>query len=65
MPLSLGDIIILKEKWGQESQFLGRLIRSPGVPKERGVWVSQGGGKDKHLFFSIFLSLSNIKYFFL
>ena len=22
-----------------ESQFLGRLIRSPGVPKERGVWI--------------------------
>ena len=31
-----------------ESQFLGRLIRNPGVPKERGVWNSQGGGKDKH-----------------
>ena len=26
-----------------ESQFLGRLIRSLGVPKERGVWNSQGG----------------------
>ena len=34
-----------------ESQFLGRLIRSPGVPKERGVWNSQGGGKDKRFFF--------------
>ena len=30
-----------------ESQFLGRLMRSPGVPKERRVWNSQGRGKDK------------------
>ena len=37
------------EEW--ESQFLGRLIRSPGVPKERGVWNSQGGRKDKLFFF--------------
>ena len=28
-----------------ESQFLGRLIRSPCVLKERGVWNSQGGRK--------------------
>ena len=35
-----------------ESQFLGRLIRSLGVPKERGVWNSQGGRKYK-LFFSL------------
>ena len=33
-----------------ESHFLGMLMRSLGVPKERGVWNSQGGGKDK-LFF--------------
>ena len=32
--------------------FLGRLIRSLGVPKERGVWNSQGGRKDK-LFFPL------------
>ena len=30
-----------------EGQSLGRLIRSLGVPKERGVWGSQGGGKNK------------------
>ena len=24
--------------------------KSPGVPKERGVWNSQGRGKDKHFF---------------
>ena len=29
-----------------ESQFLGRLIGTLGVPKERGVWNSQGGRKD-------------------
>ena len=34
-----------------ESQFLGRLIRSLGVPKERGVWNSQRGRKDKLFFF--------------
>ena len=48
----------------QLSQFLGRLIRSPGSPRRRkasgalemeiGVWNSQGRGKDKHLFFFFF-----------
>ena len=38
--------------WDWESHFLGRLIRSLGVPKERGVWNSQGGRKDK-LFFPL------------
>ena len=37
----------------QMSQFLGRLIRSPGVPKEKGVWNSQGGEKDK--LFSLYI----------
>ena len=36
-----------------ESHFLGRLIRSLGVPKERGVWNSQGGRKDKLFFPSL------------
>ena len=49
---SLYTSLIGKQEW--ESQFLGRLIRSPGVPKERGVWNSQGGRKDKHLFFFFF-----------
>ena len=44
-----------------ESQFLGRLIRSPGVFEERGVWGSRGGRKDKLFFFSTFLGLSHIK----
>ena len=36
---------------GWESHFLGRLIRSLGVAKERGVWNSQEGRKDKFFFF--------------
>ena len=44
------DIFFLRgREW--ESQFLGRLIGSLGVPKERGVWNSQGGRKDKLFFF--------------
>ena len=41
---------VLGVHWKWESQFLGTLIRSPGVPKEIGVWNSQGGGKDKRFF---------------
>ena len=50
-----------------------KLIMRQSIPRqidkksgeERGVWNSQGGGKDKHLFFfSAFLSLSHIKHFF-
>ena len=48
-------------------EFPGRLIRSLGVPEERGVWNSQRGGKDKlfKFFFSTFLSLSHIKRLFI
>ena len=55
------------------SQFLGKLIRSPGSPRKRKgsealeeeiwVWNSQGGGKDKRLCFffsSAFLSLKEL-----
>ena len=62
-----------RRAWQLESQFLGRLIRSPGLLRRRegsgalkveiGVWNSQGGGK-KSFFFSTFLSLSHIKHFF-
>ena len=56
------SLVILLSPSLWESQFLGRLIRtSPGVPEEEkgvwssrtgdGVWNSQGGGKDKCLFF--------------
>ena len=47
-------ILWLQSPW--ESHFLGRLIRSLGVPKERGVWNSQRGRKDK-LFPSTFLRI--------
>ena len=36
-----------------ESQLLSRLIRSLGVPKERGVWNFQVGGEDKLFFLYI------------
>ena len=39
--------------WRWESHFLGRLIRSLGVPKKRGVWNSQGERKDKLFFPSL------------
>ena len=45
-------------KWSWESHFLRRLIRSLGVPKERGVWNSQGGRKDK--LFSLSLHSSGL-----
>ena len=42
------SILAWRIPWTEgESQFLGRLIRSLGVPMERGVWNSQGGRKDK------------------
>ena len=37
---------------------------SGALKEEIGVWNSQGGGKDKHPFFSMFLSLSHIKHSF-
>ena len=55
------DWAVCPDKAG--SQFLGRLIGSPGCPRRRersgalkaevGVWNSQGGGKHKHLFLSL------------
>ena len=41
--------VVSASSW--ESHFLCRLIGSLGVPKERGVWNSQGGRKDKLFFF--------------
>ena len=45
------SILWLQSPW--ESHFVGRLIRSLGVPKERGVWNSQGERKDKFFFLYI------------
>ena len=39
------------EGWMVRESFPGRLIGSLGVPKERGVWNSQGERKDKLFFF--------------
>ena len=60
---------MLSHHFLNESQFLDRLIRSPGssrrrkgsgAPKERGVQDSQGGEKDKCFFLHCFVSV-NIK----
>ena len=75
-PLSLGNIILLKEKGGMRESIPRQVDKKSGVPKEekRGsgaleeeieVWNSQGGGKDKHFFPTTFLSLSHIKHFYL
>ena len=50
MPLSLGKIILLKEKGGMRES-IPRQIEKSRVPKEeKGVWGSQGG--DRGLEFS-------------
>ena len=51
-PSILGvQISLWSNSW--EGHFLGRLIRSLGVPKERWVWNSQGGRKDQFFFPSL------------
>ena len=52
-PFSLGNIILLKKRGKWDSHFIDRLIRSLGVLKEKGVWFSEGGRKDKHFFPSL------------
>ena len=56
----------LKDHTKLESHFLGRLIRSLGVPKEREVWNIQGGRKDKLVTFfplhSLGLYNNNVPY---
>ena len=63
MPLSLGNIILLKEKGGMRESIPRQVDKKSGIPKEEkgsgalkaeiGVWGSQGRGKDKHLFFPL------------
>ena len=78
----LTNVVIVSGEWGRDSAiyihgpFSPKPVRKSisrqvdkklGVPKEeKGVWGSQGGGKDKFFFSSLstFLSLSHIKYFF-
>ena len=51
MPLSLGNIILLKEKWGMRESFPRQVDKESRDPQgERGLEF-QGGRKDK-LFFS-------------
>ena len=40
------------------NQFLGTLIRVPGFPRKRGVWSSQGRGKN--IFFVHYFVLVNV-----
>ena len=77
MPLSLGNIIFLKEKWGvgEMRESIPRQVdKKSGVPAdEKGIWGS--GSQDRGLelsrrrkgqipfFPSTFLSLSHIKFF--
>ena len=53
---------VVQDKGQWESQILGRLIRSPGVPRERGIWNSQGGGKENFFFFFCLHSLVLVNY---
>ena len=47
-PLSLGSVILLKERGGMRESFPRQVDKkSPWVPKEREVWNIQGGRKDK------------------
>ena len=51
-PLSLGNIILLKEKGGMRESFPRQVDKKGlGDPKERGDWSSQGGRKGKLFFF--------------
>ena len=70
MPLSLGNIILLKEKGGMREPIPRQVDKKSGVPKEeKGVWGSQSGDrslefsrrKGQTFFPSTFLSFSNKK----
>ena len=51
MPLSLGNIILLKEKGGMRWSIPKQVAKKSGDSKDEiGVWNSQGGGKDKYSF---------------
>ena len=50
---------------GMRESIPRQVDKKSGVPKEKkGVWGSQGGGKDKLFVFSTFLSLSYTNGFF-
>ena len=66
-PLSLGNIILLKENRGMRESIPRQVDEKPGVPEEqKGVWGSQGGEveigsgvlkKEKRTNFFFFFSL--------
>ena len=68
MPLSLGNIILLKEKEGMRESVPRQVDKKSGfhTEEEKGVWGSQGGDKGLEFsrrrkgqtFFSTFFSLS-------
>ena len=49
---------------GSESQFIGRLMRSPGCPRRRKGSVARKEEKRTNILFPTFLSLSHIKRWF-
>ena len=69
-PLSLGNIILLKEKGGMRESIPRQVDKKSWVPKEeKGVWGSQSGDwglefsrrrKGQFFFSSAFLSLSQL-----
>ena len=76
MPLSLGNVILLKEKGGMREPIPRQVDKKSGVTEEvKGVWGSQGGDRglefsrrrkgQTYFFPSTFLSLSHMKHYFL
>ena len=62
MPLSLGNIILLKEKGGMRESIPRLVDKKSGVPgEEKGVWNSQGE-KDKCSFLHCFVLVNIIMY---
>ena len=74
MYLSLGNIVLLKEKGGMRESIPRQVDKKSRVPEEeKGVWGSQGGDrglefsrrKEGHFFLFIFHNLSHIQHFYL
>ena len=72
--LSLGNIILLKEKGGMRESIPRQVEKKSRVPEEeKGVWGSQGGDRGLEfsrrrrgqMFFPTFLSLCHKKHFYL
>ena len=57
MPLSFGNIILLKEKRGMKESFPRQVDKKTKGPQEREVWNSQGGRKENFFFPLTFLRI--------